>query len=206
MECHEAGSAPQWRAAASGLPAPYVRVWGGVEEAEVEEIARALVGGWTEAAGEPWIAGQPPPTDRIAELPMEAASGMVGGLVARDSDGVVITPGCCGTLDVWPEWMPFCSPHWEESPWMGHDPTPMLERMETMIRVWSDSDDGVPLLGASAIDFTPERFAEELSLVWEDLVSFEAPLTRWARHRCPGLEAHMVGLWRIARGAFDGPV
>lgn len=95
-----------------------------------------------------------------------------GGLQARSADKV-INPSCCCGLERWRDWLRFLKTG--GSPWLGHDPSPWVEKVGGLIRVWSDKK-----AKAFHIDFEPSKFEAELSKVQQDLSEFLARIEAWA--------------------------
>ncbi|MBM80865.1 MAG: hypothetical protein CMJ78_09750 [Planctomycetaceae bacterium] len=87
-----------------------------------------------------------------------------------------IIPGCCCGLESWREWLEVSSGG--KAPWTGHDPSPLIEREEDIIRIWSDGGLG----GADAchsIEFTLDQFIDALNCVQSDLKDFLEALEHW---------------------------
>ena len=51
-----------------------------------------------------------------------------GGIQVREVFGKVISPGCCCGLEGWRDWLRFLETG--TSPWLGHSPTPWIERVD----------------------------------------------------------------------------
>ena len=101
-----------------------------------------------------------------------------GGLQVR-SDNKVISPGCCCGLETWRDWLRFLKTG--AYPWLGHDPSPSVEKVGGLIRVWSDkksrrTDKKVKVF---YIDFEQSKFEEELSKVQQDLKEFLTRIEVW---------------------------
>lgn len=79
-----------------------------------------------------------------AELLAAEALVLPGGLMAGDGEQV-IAPSCCCGLEGWAEW--WLAIDDGSSPWLGHDPSPWLERQDDRFRLWPD-------------EVTPERAAD----------------------------------------------
>src|SRR5579859_4713922 len=81
-----------------------------------------------------------------------------GGLAAID-ERQQIEPSCCSGLEGWREWHQLLTTP-DQSPWMGHDPAPWIERSGTDFLVWPDGglSDAV---GPSAAAMQPIRFTRE---------------------------------------------
>lgn len=123
-----------------------------------------------------------------------------GGVQASEGDRR-INPGCCSGLEECLRW--FACPETKQTPWLGHDPSPYVEWSGDAVRVWSDGGIG-RVADAFAIEFTRERFADEVARVGRDLRKFLARLARWARVR--GFSSPKVLCDRVAEcwGAAQG--
>ncbi|WP_099887803.1 hypothetical protein [Streptomyces sp. 2132.2] len=109
-----------------------------------------------------------------------------GGLRIRDTvTGVTALPGCCFGLENWRDWGALAGGEW---PWLGHDPTPRVEHVGAVIRLWPDTDrqDGPP------IDIPRAQMPELLGSVQEELVAFLSAAGRWAGHWFPAVSASLV--------------
>lgn len=95
-----------------------------------------------------------------------------GGLQVR-SDDKVINPSCCCGLETWRDWLRFLKTG--RSPWLGHDPSPWVEKAGGLIHAWSDKK-----AKSFHIDFQPSKFDAELSKVQQDLSEFLARIESWA--------------------------
>lgn len=105
-----------------------------------------------------------------------------GGLLVRNGRRV-IEPSCCLGLEQWREWLDlFDGGH---SPWMGHDPSPWVQRTETGFRVWSGGGLGEKRRRPVAITFSDAELRDALRSVHVDLVGFLRDLERWAIELAP---------------------
>ena len=95
-----------------------------------------------------------------------------GGLQVRSADKV-IDPGCCCGLEMWRNWSRFLKTG--QSPWLGHDPSPWIEKRKNLICVWSDRKGKI-----FHIDFELSKFKAELNKVQQDLSGFLARIEEWA--------------------------
>ena len=97
-----------------------------------------------------------------------------GGLVATDTDtGVVVVPGCCAGLESWREWWWIVEDG--SQPELGHDPTPVIEPVGDLLRVWQDED-----VRDAHVDIPRAALPGLLSDVERDLKAFLGPLRAWA--------------------------
>ncbi|MFK0046116.1 hypothetical protein ACIQU4_18790 [Streptomyces sp. NPDC090741] len=109
-----------------------------------------------------------------------------GGLRIRDTvTGVTALPGCCFGLENWRDWGVLADGEW---PWLGHDPTPRVEHVGAIIRLWPDTDrhEGPP------IDIPRAQLPELLGSVQDELVAFSRSVGRWAGHWFPPVSAALV--------------
>ncbi len=96
-----------------------------------------------------------------------------GGLQVSDGE-IAIAPSCCCGLETWREWLDFRFTG--GSPWLGHDPTPWVEKVnDDVIRVWADED-----RHSLRIDFTRRLYKIGLAQVRQDLDDFLIIITDWA--------------------------
>lgn len=91
----------------------------------------------------------------------------------------VIPPSCCCGLETWREWIDFLQTG--HSPWLGHDPSPWVERQGNIIRIWSDG--GIaPTQDAFHIDVSQPEFEKALMGVERELKAFLLAIERWAQN------------------------
>jgi hypothetical protein len=107
-----------------------------------------------------------------------AADGLVlaGGIQAI-FEGQVISPSCCCGLEGWREWQSFLKTG--ETPWLGHDPSPWLERVDGMIRIWSDGGLDGSIENAFKIEVKRPTFERALQSVEQDLSGFRFCIESW---------------------------
>jgi len=161
-------------------PFSFIRLSGDMTDLEVGSVMAQFVG-CNDAESEPTVAGL-----LTAEIEREAVS-LSSGIQVSGS-GREINPSCCSGLEEWREWFECLTSG--RSPWMGHDPTPWIERAGNIVRVWSDGGYNLtPKADAFAIEFERDRFVAELKRVEQELRAF---LLR-------------VGAWAEAVGFQDGP-
>jgi hypothetical protein len=96
-----------------------------------------------------------------------------GGIQARTATDKVISPSCCCGLEGWRDWLRFMKKG--QSPWLGHDPNPWVEKVGGLVRVWSDEGHR-----AFHIDFEKSKFEAELIKVQQDLNAFLGRSEEWA--------------------------
>ncbi|MFF3611653.1 hypothetical protein [Streptomyces sp. NPDC002580] len=106
-----------------------------------------------------------------------------GGLRLKDTaTGVTVSPGCCSGLEDWRDWL---GPANGEKLWLGHDPTPLVEHMGAIVRLWPDGDTAT----GPSIDVPRDRIPQLLGSVREELVGFLDRVESWAADRVPSAAA-----------------
>ncbi len=89
-----------------------------------------------------------------------------------------IEPSCCCGLETWREWIDFLQTG--QSPWLGHDPSPWVEGLGEVIRIWSDGGI-VPTSDAESLDVSRTQFEQALARVEKDLQAFLWCIEPWAQ-------------------------
>ncbi|MEA5470304.1 hypothetical protein [Spirulina sp. 06S082] len=102
---------------------------------------------------------------------------IAGGLQVCSIDGKVIRYGCCSGLEKWRGWLDFLQT--KRSFWTGHDPSPWVEKIGNIVRVWSDGG-MTSIKDAFYIDFELQEFELALEQVSQDLKAFLLRLESWA--------------------------
>ncbi len=98
-------------------------------------------------------------------------------LICEEQD-TTISPSCCCGLETWREWIDFLQTG--QSPWLGHDPSPWVERQGNVVRIWSDG--GIePASSATHIDVSRFQFQKALTVVEQDLQAFLFSIESWAQ-------------------------
>jgi hypothetical protein len=107
-----------------------------------------------------------------------ASDGLVlaGGIQAVSGEQV-ITPSCCCGLEGWREWQIFLRTG--ETPWLGHDPSPWLERVGDVVRIWSDGGLGDSMRDAFKIEVSCAEYERALRAVERDLLGFRFCIESW---------------------------
>ncbi|MGP3959282.1 hypothetical protein ACTWPT_25065 [Nonomuraea sp. 3N208] len=108
-----------------------------------------------------------------------------GGLRFRDTaTNIQVAPGCCFGLESWRDW-------WDvvlgQDLWLGHDPTPQLERGDRVI--WlrqSDEDDSQP------IEVTLDELATLLIAAQQQLSDFLRLVQQWTISTAPDITDRLV--------------
>ncbi|GIF67967.1 hypothetical protein Ais01nite_60020 [Asanoa ishikariensis] len=174
-----------WPVAAAAPPS-WLVVDGDRTEAEVGLFLAAAADG----LDVPPSAGR----DEIVDLVVSAETLLIlGGVRLHDSEtGAMVEPGCCNDLNDWREWLLVDAGR--PPSWLGHDPSPEVEFIGDLVRVWQDSvakrDQG-PRAGLH-VDLARAAVSAQLHAVQADLVGFLATLTTWAEDA--GLGARVPAL------------
>ncbi|MFF8914729.1 hypothetical protein ACF08M_15770 [Streptomyces sp. NPDC015032] len=109
-----------------------------------------------------------------------------GGLQIRNTaTGVTASPGCCFGLENWRDWLDLMN---GEELWLGHDPTPRVEYVGAIARLWPDGNHQEEL----PIDLPLAQLPELLSSVQDQLVGFLASVEEWTICHAPPLAAAVV--------------
>ena len=164
--CYEGGDrSPPWPIALSNPPW-LIRLSGKVTDREVGSVFAQLVNyNHLESNGDV--------KELLDQVIMTSSLILPGGLQVSSDADKVINPSCCCGLEQWRDWLIFLKTG--QSPWLGHDPKPWVEKVGNLVRVWSDE-------GARAfhIDFEYSKFESQLSKVQQDLNAFLAHIESWA--------------------------
>ncbi|HVZ70743.1 MAG TPA: hypothetical protein VHJ20_00075 [Polyangia bacterium] len=179
------------------------------------EVAIREEGGWVDLPPKPWpnfvrLSGSASDSDIALLLAVASSYGrgeeltaatpnalfekfphvLPGGIAVVASDRSIF-PSCCCGLETWPEWTKVVKTG--ASPWMGHDPSPLVEVVEDGVRVWTDGAMGDKPAGEQPVVFSRAAFAAALDRAIEDLEGFVPLLRRWlglhAPDRAKGLTA-----------------
>jgi hypothetical protein len=113
-----------------------------------------------------------------------------GGIAVVASERSIF-PSCCCGLESWPEWRKVLQTG--AAPWMGHDPSPLVEVAGEQVHVWSDGAMSEKPGGERPVVFSRDVFAAALERAMRDLDEFLPLLRRWlgvhAPDRAKGLTA-----------------
>ncbi|MFI6144423.1 hypothetical protein [Streptomyces sp. NPDC051109] len=148
--------------------------------------AMAILTNHNQEHGEPGVPAPESSLEQVRRLLAAECAVAPGGLRIRDTaTGVTASPGCCFGLENWRDWLALADGEW---PWLGHDPTPRVEHVGAVIRLWPDADrpEGSP------IDIPRAQLSELLGSVQDELVAFLASVGRWAEHCAPSVAAALV--------------
>jgi hypothetical protein len=129
------------------------------------------------------------PAQSAEDLVSKFPSILPGGFAVL-GNGKTILPSCCCGLEAWREWLGVRSG--AGSPWMGHDPAPLVEVHEDHIYVWSDGAIGSRPAAESPVVFTPEQFDKALEKAVSDLEGFKVQLSSWLNMYAPRSAAKIV--------------
>ena len=116
-------------------------------------------------------------TATSAEILAKEFPGVLPGGFAVVDRGRVIAPGCCCGLETWRDWLGVVRTR--RSPWMGHDPAPLVEVLEDSVHVWTDGGLTGKPKGESPIVFSRHEFEKSVQLAANDLSEFEDQLRTW---------------------------
>ncbi len=158
---------------ADAKPFSWIRLWGDMTELEVGLVVVQLAAyNQIAIANEPhWILSQILNAETLV-LP--------GGIEVVSHQGENIPPSCCCGLEGWREWETFLETG--DSPWLGHDPSPWLERRDNSVRIWSDGGlEQIPARKAFSYDVATTAFKQDLRFVEKDLRGFIYRFSRWSR-------------------------
>jgi len=101
---------------------------------------------------------------------------LAGGIQAMFKEQE-ISPSCCCGLEGWREWQNFLETG--GTPWLGHDPSPWLEQVDGMIRIWSDGGLGDSMEDAFKIEVERPVFKRAFQSVERDLLGFRFCIEGW---------------------------
>ena len=77
----------------------------------------------------------------------------------------------------WREWQDFLKTN--KTPWLGHDPSPWIEQVDDVIRIWSDGGLGDSMKNAFKIEVKRSAFEQALQAVERDLLGFRFCIESW---------------------------
>jgi hypothetical protein len=112
----------------------------------------------------------------LAEIIAADSLALAGGIQAVFEDQVIL-PSCCCDLESWREWQDFLQTG--ETPWLGHDPSPWLEQVGDVIRIWSDGGLGDSMKNAFKIEVARFELEQALQVVERDLLGFRFCIESW---------------------------
>lgn len=111
------------------------------------------------------------------DIAKEESLVLPGGLAATNSVQT-ISPSCCAGLEDWRDWFKLLDG--SGSPWLGHDPSPFVEKTDAGFIVWPDGGLGEPLPAETdAIPFTRSALEKALININVDLQNFRSLLNSW---------------------------
>jgi hypothetical protein len=135
-----------------------------------------------------------PPADAAAavERIIAADEVVVSGGLALHGPEVVVEPGCCCGLEDWREWTDVVR---GEQVWLGHGPSPWVEFLDGVVRVWVDDD-----RARGHVDVEQVALPDLLASVQRDLLVFLDRAGAWAERYVPGRGGELVlALDRVLR-------
>jgi hypothetical protein len=113
-----------------------------------------------------------------------------GGLRIRDTvTGVDVTPGCCCGLEDWRLWQGLLQ---GDAPWLGHDPEPVAEHVDGVIRLWPDRAGGSTPSAAAAITIPAAELPSLLATAQRHLSGFLALVAPWADGHAPAVTPRLI--------------
>jgi hypothetical protein len=113
-----------------------------------------------------------------------------GGLRLHDTDsGVSVSPGCCFGLENWREWLDLMS---GEEPWLGHDPSPRIEHVGQLVRLWPDGRDATEQPTGHPIVIPTAGLPGLLHTVQNKMTGFLTLVEDWANQYAPSLASALV--------------
>lgn len=118
-----------------------------------------------------------------------------GGFAVVGSDRTVF-PSCCCGLETWADWTKVL--HGGGTPWMGHDPSPLVEVLEGHVYVWSDGALGHKPESESPLTFTSDQFDHAVRRAANDIAGFVLPLRSWLETHAPRNAKAIVQRFRDA--------
>jgi hypothetical protein len=183
---------------------------------EIQALAEVAVqkeGLWVDLPAEPWpqfvrlspatteeevalVVGTLSSYGRSQRTPAQSAEDLVktfpavlpGGLAVVGSEHTVF-PSCCCGLETWSEWLKVLKGG--GSPWMGHDPSPLVEVLDGHVYVWSDGALGSKPESESPLVFTSEQFDQAVRRAARDIDGFMLPFKSWLKMHAPR-SAHAI--------------
>jgi hypothetical protein len=118
----------------------------------------------------------PSVAETLTPLLEREALALSGGLRVL-SDSATIEPGCCSGVENWRDWYRVLDGG--RSPWLGHHPTPWLERVGDHVVVWAEGGlKGAP--EGPSIQFSEAELKTALEQVRVDLDSFVSQVRIWS--------------------------
>jgi hypothetical protein len=116
--------------------------------------------------------------DEILAAMIAADSLVLAGGIQATFEEQVISPSCCCGLEGWRDWQDFLQTG--ETPWLGHDPSPWLEQVDGVIRIWSNGGLGNSMKHAFKIEVARSEFKRALQAVERDLLGFRFCIESWS--------------------------
>lgn len=108
-----------------------------------------------------------------------------GGLQFLEDGIQKVVPGCCSGLEDWRDWLEVPS---GKGVWAGHDPTPNIEFINGIIRIWEDEK----AEDVGFIEFEYDEIRALLEKVKFDLEGFVIKLGKWSEFIAPDLQKEIT--------------
>lgn len=99
------------------------------------------------------------------------------GGIAVSHHARTINPSCCCFLNDWREWTKMLNG--DHSPWLGHDPSPWVERYQGNFYIWPDEYSDFDRRNTSTIRFNANQLREATQRIQADLENFRISLAAY---------------------------
>ncbi len=157
----------------------FVRLWGSMS---ADEVALFLVVASTYGSTDE-------PATSIEAVLADFPQVLPGGIgVVWDQRSVM--PSCCCGLEHWTEWQNVLTTG--QSPFTGHDPSPLVEVLDDTVQIWSDGAMSEKPSNEIPISFTRPAFGIAVAAAAQDLRDFMHPLRAWLDVRAPQASAKFL--------------
>lgn len=174
-----------WWAPDADADAPWIRLDQAASDDDVVRVLGVLV-----ACND---ANATTPEASIVRLRARDRLLLPGGLAATVGDDT-IAPSCCCGLEQWRDWEDLL--HGGKSLWLGHDPTPTIERHGDRFVLWADVPDGHH--PPPALRFDTTALATALAPIEGDLRDFCTRISEALSARMPHIADDVTQLFRDA--------
>ncbi|MDX3226148.1 hypothetical protein [Streptomyces sp. ME19-01-6] len=113
-----------------------------------------------------------------------------GGLCVRDTvSGALVRSGCCCGLETWREWLDLAD---GAELWLGHDPSPRVEHLGSVVRIWPDGRDAAHTPVGRPVELAVAELPGLLEDVQGKLRGFLGLARQWAERHAPPLARALV--------------
>jgi hypothetical protein len=198
------GFPPPWPTLRDAAPS-WLRLTGFATEAEIGSVlwelaSFNLIRSGDDPSGSPEADLARPAHEIFSDLAAASELGVPGGLLVRDrATGFEIGPGCCAGLEDWRAWEDVLASG--ESPWLGHDPSPFIERIDAVsFRLWADGGLGDPVGERQAIDMSRSDLESGLAAVERHLRAYSDVLAAFVARADPSSAEAMVSQFQRSFG------